>query len=161
MMNRRLFLGVPGLGVLGALFASRAPAQVSGEGVAPKPSRKALVKHSGRKAAYKIPKSRTKQAKYLASVTALVALTTSQQQQAQAIFANAMSTRKTGHKNLKAARTALSEAVKANDTAAISQAAATISTLTAQRIANGALANAAFRQLLTPDQQAMLAQFEN
>lgn len=157
-MNRRLFLTMPGLG---ALLAPRAFTQVSNSnGMAPKPSRKILVKHSGTKAAYKIPKGSAKQAKYLASVTALVALTSSQQQQAEAIFANARSVRKTAHKSMKAARKTLSQAVKANDTGAINQAATTISTLVAQRIASGAMANAAFLQLLTPDQQARLSEFQ-
>ncbi len=160
-MNRRLFLTMPGLGGLGALLASRASGQTSGEEIAVKPSRKALAKNSGSKGAYKIPKSRAKQAKYLASVTALVALTPSQQQQAGEIFANARSARKTAHKDLKAAKAALSQAVAANDTNAIAQAATAISTLGARRIAASAQAKAAFLQLLTPDQQARLSEFQN
>ncbi len=161
-MNRRLFLAFPGLG---ALLASRAmsqeqePAVSSAPGVV-RPSRKALTKHSGSKGAYKIPKSAAKQAKYVASLSALLALTSSQQQQAAAILANAAGSHKTAHKGLQTARKALRDAVMANDTGAITQASNTISALTGQRIANGALAHAALLQVLTPDQQARLSQFQ-
>jgi Spy/CpxP family protein refolding chaperone len=55
----------------------------------------------------------------------------------------------------------LSSAIKTNDTAAIDQAAATIGNLTAQMISNHAKAQAAFFQILTPDQQAKMTQFES
>jgi hypothetical protein len=107
-------------------------------------SRKTLAKHTGAKAAYKVPKSAGKQARYLNSLTALLALTTAQQQQASVIFANANGTRASVHSSLKAARKALSDAVRANDAGAISQASTALGALTSQHISNGALANAEF-----------------
>ncbi len=161
-MNRRYFLAFPGLGALLApkLFGQARQVMAPGDGTIPRPSRKVLSKHTGAKSSYKVPKSAAKQAKYVASMAALLALTSSQQQQAAAIFSNASAGQKGAHKSLKAARKALSNAVKNNDTAGIAQASATISTLTSQHIASGALANAAFYQLLTPDQQSRLAQFQ-
>jgi Spy/CpxP family protein refolding chaperone len=58
---------------------------------------------------------------------------------------------------LQAAHQSIGDAVKANDTAAIDQAATTIGNLTAQSTAIDAKANAAFYRILTPDQQAKFA----
>lgn len=161
-MRRRFLLALPGIG---ALVASRAMGQtremaVPIDGAAPHVSRKTLTKHSGLKAAFKVPKSAAKQTKYLNSLTAVLSLTPAQQEQAATIFANAAGARVTAHGNLQAAHKTLADAVKNNDTASISRASTALGFLMAQRISNGALANAAFFQLLTPDQQAKLSQFQ-
>jgi Spy/CpxP family protein refolding chaperone len=161
-MNRRSLIALPGIAAFAAsrAFGQTQETATAGDG-APHVSRKTLAKHTGAKAAYKVPKSAGKQARYLNSLTALLALTTAQQQQALAIFTNAAGTRASVHSSLKTARKALSDAVKSNDTGAISQASTALGALTSQHISNGALANAAFFQLLTPDQQTRLSQFRS
>jgi len=162
-MRRRLLLALPGVG---ALVASRAfggetqETAARGDGAAPRVSRKALTKHSGLKAAFKVPKSAAKQAKYLNSLTALLSLTPAQQEQAATVFAKAASARVAAHVDLQAAHQTLADAVKNNDTAAIARVSKALGAFTSQRISNGALANAAFFQLLTPDQQTKLSQFQ-
>ena len=59
---------------------------------------------------------------------------------------------------MKAAHDTLQDAVKANDAAAIDQAANTIGQLTAQITSTHAKAEAAFYQTLTADQQVKFAQ---
>ncbi len=87
-------------------------------------------------------------------LTRQLTLTTAQQQQATTIFTNSATADATVRANLKTAHQSLSDAVKANNSAGIDQAAATIGNLTAQVSANDAKADAAFYQILTPDQQA-------
>jgi len=161
-MRRRFLLALPGIG---ALVANRAFGQTQetaavSEGASLRLSRKTLTKHSGAKAAYKVPKSAAKQVKYLNSMTALLSLTPAQQEQAAAIFANAASARTAAHANLQAAHRQLAAAVTNNDSAAISRTSAALGVLMSQRFSSGAMANAAFFQLLTPDQQSKLAQFQ-
>jgi hypothetical protein len=160
-MQRRLFLTIPG--VTAAFAASQAFGQVrqkANMAVPPRASRKVLIKHSGSKAFYKVPKNAAKEAKYLSTLTVVLSLNAAQQQQAAAIFTNAANTSTSIHSDLKASRKALVEAIKNNDSGGIAQASMTLGTLTSQCISNGALANAAFFQLLTPDQQAKLCQFQ-
>lgn len=159
-MNRRLLIALPGVA---AFAASRAwgqteEADAAGNGVLTHVSKKALAKHTGAKSAYKVPKNATKQAKYLSSLTVLLSLTPTQQQEAAAILTNAASTRASIHASLKAARRALSGAVQNNDTGGIAQASTALGTLMAQYISNGAAANAALFQFLTPDQQTKMSQ---
>jgi Spy/CpxP family protein refolding chaperone len=160
-MNRRSLIALPGIA---AFAASQALGQTqetaSGNGVVRHASTKTMVKHSGSKAAYKVPKSTSKQARYLNSLTALLSLTSTQQSAAAALFTSAGSTRASLHSSLKAARKALADAVKNNDSGAISQSSNALGVLTGQKIANGAAANAALFQLLTPAQQAKLSQFQ-
>ena len=160
-MNRRSLIALPGIAAFAATqaFGQTQETTASG-GLVPHVSHKTLVKHTGAKAAYKIPKSAGKQVRYLNSLTALLSLTTAQQLQAATIFTNAAGTRTSIHSSLKAARKALSDAVKSSDTGAISQASTALGALTSQHISNGALANAAFFQLLTPDQQTRLVQYQ-
>ena len=160
-MNRRVLIALPGIAAFAAsrAFGQTQEVAVPGDGAVAHVSRKALTKHSGSKAAYKVPKNATKQTRYLGSLTALLSLTPTQQQQAAGIFTNAASTLASVRSNLKAARKALSEAVRNNDTGRISQASTALGALTSQYVSNGALANAAFVQLLTADQQAKLSQF--
>ena len=161
-MMRRSLLALPGVG---ALVASRAFGQTQetaapSVGATPRVSHKTLTKHSGLKAAFKVPKSAAKQTKYLNSLTALLSLTPAQQEQAATIFANAAGTRVAAHSELQAVHQTLADAVKNNDATSISRASRSLGALLSQRISNGALANAAFFQLLTPDQQIKFSQFQ-
>jgi Spy/CpxP family protein refolding chaperone len=158
-MNRRSLIALPGIAAIAAGSAF-GQTQVASNGVV-HVSSKALAKHSGSKAAYKVPKSAGKQTRYLNSLTALLGLSTAQQQQAATIFAGAANARLSVHSSLKAGRKALSDAVKSNDTGAITQASGALGSLTSQHISYGALANAAFFQLLTSDQQAKLSQYQS
>ncbi|MGB7759665.1 MAG: hypothetical protein WBL61_07550 [Bryobacteraceae bacterium] len=161
-MRRRLLLALPGLGALvaGRAFGQGEGTATPGDNAAPRVSRKTLTKHSGLKAAYKVPKSAAKQAKYLNSLTALLSLTPAQQEQAATIFASAASARVAAHASHQAAHQALSDAVRNNDANAISRTSRILGNLTSQHISNGALANAAFFQILTSDQQSKLSQFQ-
>jgi Spy/CpxP family protein refolding chaperone len=89
-----------------------------------------------------------------------LSLTSAQQQQAAAIYSNAATARTSVTTSLKAARKALRDAVENNDSGGIAQASTTLGTLTGQYISNGAIANAAVFQLLTPDQQSTLSRFQ-
>ena len=94
-------------------------------------------------------------------LTTLLTLTTSQQQQATAIFTNAAGVEAATHGSFKTAHQGLADAIKANNTANIDQIATTIGNLTAQMASNHAKAEAAFYQILSPEQQAKLTQFES
>jgi len=159
-MNRRSVIALPGIAAFAASRAFGQAQETTSANDGPHVSHKTLAKHTGAKAAYKVPKSAAKQARYLNSLTAMLSLTTGQQLQAAAIFTNAAAARASAHSSLKAARKALSDAVRINDTGAMSQASTALGVLTSQHISSGALANAAFFQLLTPDQQTKLAQYQ-
>jgi hypothetical protein len=160
-MNRRTLVALPGIA---AFAASRVFAETqetgSNNGIVSHVSTKSLVKHSGAKAAYKVPKHAAKQTRYLNSLTALLSLSTGQQLQAAAIFTTAAGTRASVKSSLKAARRALKSAVRSNDAGGIAQASNALGVLTGQYIAKGAAANAAVLQLLTPDQQTKLIQYQ-
>jgi len=94
-------------------------------------------------------------------LTTLLSLTSTQQQQATTIFTTAATADATVHSSMKTARQSLATAVKSNDTGAIQQASTTIGNLTAQLVLNQATADAAFYQILTPEQQTKLSQFES
>lgn len=94
-------------------------------------------------------------------LTTILSLTTAQQQQATTIFTNAATAEDAVHRNMRTAHQDLNTAVKANDAAAIEQAASTIGSLMAQTISTQAKANAAFRHALNPDQQAKLEQLDS
>jgi len=157
-MNRRSLVALPA--GIAAFAASRALAQTQETTSVAHVSTKPLLKHSGTKAAYKIPKNAARQTRYLNSVTALLSLTAAQQATASAIFTNAAVTHASVKSSLKAARKAIKDAVTANDIGGIAQASTALGVLTGQSVANGANANAAFFQLLTSDQQIKLSQFQ-
>jgi len=160
-MRRREMLAVPGVAALAATSAfGQRQAQGSGFGAVPTISRKALRKESSSKAAYELPKNAAKQTRYLASLSALLQLTIGQTQQADSIFAGAVTNRGGIRSTMKAARKALGTAVRNNDGPGINQIASQLGSLMAQYVANGAAANAAFYQILTPAQQATLNQFQ-
>jgi Spy/CpxP family protein refolding chaperone len=94
-------------------------------------------------------------------LTAVLSLTTAQQQQATTIFTDAATAALTVRSNLKAAHQSLSSAVKNNDTSSIDQVSTTIGNLMAQLVSTEAKANAAFYQILTPDQQAKFNQIQS
>jgi Spy/CpxP family protein refolding chaperone len=94
-------------------------------------------------------------------LTTLLTLTTAQQQQATTIFTNAATAAMPIHTSMKTAREALHTAVTGNDAATISTNATTIGTLTAQLTSIEATADAAFYQILTPEQQTKLTQLES
>jgi Spy/CpxP family protein refolding chaperone len=160
IMNRRSLIALPGIAAFAASQAFGQTQETASDGVVAHVSSKALAKHSGSKASYKVPKSAGKQARYLNSLTALLSLSTAQQQQAATILAGAANARISVHSSLKAARKALSQAVKSNDTGAITQSSTALGSLTSQHISYGALANAALFQLLTPDQQTKLSLYQ-
>ena len=88
-------------------------------------------------------------------------LTAAQQQQATPIFNNMVTTQTNIQNSLKTAHQDLESAIKANDAGAIEQAANNIGNLTAQMVSNHAKAQAAFFQILTPEQQTKLSQMES
>ena len=95
------------------------------------------------------------------SLTTLLTLTSSQQQQATTIFTNAITAESAVLTNLRTARQGLLTAVQNNDTNSISQIATTIGNLTAQLTSLQANAEAAFYQTLTADQQAKFNELES
>jgi Spy/CpxP family protein refolding chaperone len=94
-------------------------------------------------------------------LTTMLNLTPAQQTQATQLFTNAEQGQVTTMQNMRTAHDALQTAVKNNDTAAIDQAATTIGNLSAQMTAAHAKADAAFLQILTPDQQAKFLQLQH
>lgn len=88
-------------------------------------------------------------------------LTSAQQQQATTIFSAAATAQSTTQPSMRTAREALGIAVRANDAVGIDKAATTIGNLTAQATTTRAKADAAFYQILTPEQQAKLAQIRS
>lgn len=95
--------------------------------------------------------------KYL---TTVLSLTAAQQQQATTIFTNAANSASSLHPQMKSAHEALHTAVQSNDTAAIDSAASQAGSLMGQMMAIHAKAEAAFFQILTPDQQNKLKELD-
>jgi len=91
-------------------------------------------------------------------LTNRLGLSSAQQQQATTIFTNSATSEATVRDSLRTAHQSLNDAVKSNDSAAIDRASASIGTLTAQLTSIGAKADAAFYQILTPDQQTKFSQ---
>jgi Spy/CpxP family protein refolding chaperone len=84
----------------------------------------------------------------------LLSLTDAQKTQATTIFTNAETAAQAVMSSLQTSQESLAAAVKANNTAAIDQAAGTIGTLQGQLTAIHAKGDAAFYAILTADQQA-------
>ena len=157
-MNRRQMITLSG--AVAATQGMAAAASTQNSAKITKHASKVLVKYIRARSSYKIPKSEAKTAKYLNSATALLALSSAQQQQAATIFNSAVPGSASVRASLKNARKNLKDAVRNNDNAAISQVSATMGSLRAQLTAIGAAANAAFYQILNTDQQAKLTQFK-
>ena len=94
-------------------------------------------------------------------LTTVLSLTSNQQTQATTIFTAAAASNMVVRNNLQTARQSLADAVKNNDTAMIDQLSTTIGNLTGQLTSGDAKANAAFYQMLTPDQQTKLNQLKS
>jgi Spy/CpxP family protein refolding chaperone len=88
----------------------------------------------------------------VARLTTILTLTTAQQQQATTIFTTSATANQASMSSMRAARTALNTAIKNNDAGGIEQAATTLGNLTAQTTLATSQAQAAFLQILTPDQ---------
>lgn len=162
-MNRRQMIMLPGVALVAqqvAAAASQTPGAVA-KPPSQRVSHKVLLKYDRPKAIAKIPKSGAKAAKYVTSLTTLLSLSAPQQQQATDIFATAVAARTPIRANLKAARQALTVAIKKNDSTGISQLSMALGNLTAQMTAAGATASAGFYQILTADQQGLLSQFKS
>jgi Spy/CpxP family protein refolding chaperone len=91
-------------------------------------------------------------------LTRQLSLTPQQQQQATSIFGDIATNAKATHDQMRTAHDNLKAAIQKNDSAGIEQAANTIGTLTTQMTVAHAKAQAAFYQILTPDQQAKASQ---
>lgn len=98
--------------------------------------------------------------RHLDFLTKQLSLTPQQQQQANTIFSDAASNAKANHDQMRAAHDSLKAAIQKNDSAGIEQAANTIGNLTTQMITAHAKAQAAFYQVLTPDQQTKMNEME-
>lgn len=93
-------------------------------------------------------------------MTTMLSLTTAQQQQVLALMTSTATSEENLREQDKTAHEAMDAAVKANNSAGISQAAATIGTLAAQRAEIHGKTDAAIYQLLTPAQQTKLSQLK-
>ena len=98
---------------------------------------------------------------YVQMLTAKLGLSAEQQAQATTIFANARASEATVHASLKTAHQGLSDAIKANNTVSIEQLSATIGTLSAQSSQIHSKAQAAFYQILTPEQRTTFDQLQS
>jgi Spy/CpxP family protein refolding chaperone len=90
---------------------------------------------------------------HLKFLTTVLSLTQQQQQQATTIFTNAAGNHQQIYASMKTAHESLQTAIKNNDGAGIEQASTQIGNLVAQMTASHAKAQAAFYQILTPEQQ--------
>src|SRR5205823_15053030 len=88
-------------------------------------------------------------------------LTPQQQQLATSIVAENANNAKAADHQMRTAHGNLEAAIRKNDSAGIEQAANTIGTLTTQMTVAHAKAQAAFYQILTPDQQAKMNDMES
>ena len=96
-------------------------------------------------------------AREVSFLTTLLTLTTGQQTQATTIFTNALNSITPLETNITTAQTALSTAIKANDTPGITTQSTAIGTNQGQITLIQAKADAAFYALLTADQKTKLA----
>jgi len=94
-------------------------------------------------------------------LTKQLSLTPQQQQQTTTIFGEIANNAKATHDQMRTAHDNLKAAIQKNDAAGIEQAANTIGTLTTQMTVAHAKAQAAFYQILTPDQQAKMNDMES
>jgi DNA-directed RNA polymerase specialized sigma subunit len=159
-MNRRQMVILPGA----ALAASAAFSQTLSGAVSSASgnlSHKAIARYSRIKTSYKVPKSARKQAKYISFLSTLLTLSPGQQAEAASIFATAGAAEHELKQTVKAHKKSLRDTVTGNDVAAIGRASSAIGLIAAQRHLIGAKANAAFIQILTPDQQSTFSQFKS
>jgi Spy/CpxP family protein refolding chaperone len=96
--------------------------------------------------------------KYL---TTLLSLNSAQQQQASTIYTNSATAEESAHQSMKSVHDNLRAAIKNNDAAAIDQASNALGQEIAQSTSTKAKADAAFYQILTPEQQSKMSELEN
>ena len=94
-------------------------------------------------------------------LTTVLSLPPAQQASATTIFTNAATTASGLRAQMKTAHQSLMTAVQNNDTAAINSQSTTIGALVSQMVSAKASANAAFYQLLTPDQQTKFKELQS
>jgi Spy/CpxP family protein refolding chaperone len=94
-------------------------------------------------------------------LTKQLSLTPQQQQQATSIFSDAGNNAKATRDQMRTAHDNLKAAIQKNDAAGIEQAANTIGSLNTQMVLAHAKAQAAFYQILTPEQQAKMNDLES
>jgi Spy/CpxP family protein refolding chaperone len=94
-------------------------------------------------------------------LTTLLSLTNNQQTEATTILTNAAASAAAVRTSLRTARQTLADAVTRNDTATIDQASTAIGNLTGQLTSTEAKSDAAFFQMLTPDQQTKFTQLKS
>lgn len=94
-------------------------------------------------------------------LTKQLSLTAQQQQQATTIFGEIGNNAKATHDQMRTAHDNLKTAIQKNDAAGIEQAANAIGSLNTQMILAHAKAQAAFYQILTPEQQAKMNDLES
>jgi len=116
----------------------------------------ALALFAGALAAQTTPDPATMAANQVAHLTALLDLTTAQVTQATSIFTTAITSISTLETTLDTDQTNLQTAVKANNTATITQLATAIGTIQGQILAIRSTADAAFYAILTTTQQSKL-----
>ena len=160
-MNRRQVIMLSGAAAAAAGHAVAKSTGLSATAVSPRASYKALLRLSRPKSSHKIPKNDARKAKYIRSLSAALTLSPGQEQQADAIYSNALTARATLHASLKTARHNLHNAVKRMDSSLIDQLSSMVGNIRAQKVAAGANANAAFYRILTPDQQSKLIKFQS
>jgi Spy/CpxP family protein refolding chaperone len=108
------------------------------------------------------PPSPTEMAKHqVKRLTTLLSLTSAQQQQATIIYAAAAKAEQTVRESQKEVHENLRSAIKNNDTATIDQVSNTLAQSMGQLTSIKAKADAAFYQILTPDQQTKLSELES
>ncbi|HXY09432.1 MAG TPA: Spy/CpxP family protein refolding chaperone [Terriglobales bacterium] len=95
------------------------------------------------------------------TLTALLNLTSVQQEQANEIYANAAKAEQTWLEAERKAREALRAAAKNNDASTIDHVSAALGQSMARSTAIRAKADAAFYQILTPEQQSKLSDLES
>jgi len=109
----------------------------------------------------KPPTAAERAQQHVKGLTALLSLTSAQQQQGTAIFTGAARAEQTVHQNEKAAQENLSTAIRNNDAATIDQVSNILGQSMALVISIKAKADAAFYQVLTAEQQAKLSELES
>src|SRR5580704_12106182 len=93
-------------------------------------------------------------------LTTVLSLTPAQQTQVTNIISSTATSKSNASSSMKTARTNLQNAIHSNDAAAMEQAANSMSSLIAQKMLARAKVEAAIYQILTPEQQAKMAQLE-
>ena len=106
------------------------------------------------------PSAAERTQRHVKMLTTLLNLTAAQQQQATTIFTAEANSQQNLHENEKSTHDSLRNAIKSNDTAAIDQISAAMAQSHAQAMSTRAKADAAFYQILTPEQQTKMSDLE-